>query len=164
MRPALTASSTTRISPAVSSANWQRQAIQLFGVNLVQGGSLIPDLRSSKIQGQSNFVNPGLYLANVGVDFDLTKKWKLINNVNWLWFDKTAVLEQFVFQGNIQRFIGTDLSMGVEYRPLLSNNIIATFGVSGLIPGPGFKDLYAEFKGPKVDTLLASFAQLMLNF
>ncbi len=38
---------------------WNRQAIPLFGVNLVQRLSLVPDLRSSKLQGQSNFVNPG---------------------------------------------------------------------------------------------------------
>ena len=43
---------------------WQRQSIRLFGVNLVNRGSLLPDLRASKIQGQANFVNPGLYLAN----------------------------------------------------------------------------------------------------
>src|SRR6185295_13241242 len=45
---------------------WQRQQIPLFGVNLVQRNSLIPDLRSSKIQGQVNFVNPGLQLFNSG--------------------------------------------------------------------------------------------------
>ena len=43
---------------------WQRQAIQLFGVNLTNRESLVPDLRSSKIEGQSNFVNPGLWLVN----------------------------------------------------------------------------------------------------
>src|SRR5581483_5714418 len=59
---------------------WQRQAIQLFGVKLVNNFSLIPDLRSSKIQGQSNFVNPGLLLFNLGTDFDLTPKLKMINN------------------------------------------------------------------------------------
>jgi hypothetical protein len=99
---------------------WQREAIPLFGVNLVNRFSLIPDLRASKIQGQSNFVNPGLFLLNGGVDFDLTPKIKLINNANLLWFDKTNVLEQFVFQENIRRFIGVDLSMGLEYRPLLA--------------------------------------------
>ena len=64
---------------------WGREAIRLFGVNLKQENSLIPDLRSSKIQGQSNFVNPGLLLYNVGVDLDITPKLKMINNVNWMW-------------------------------------------------------------------------------
>ena len=38
---------------------------RLQGVNLVQRLSLVPDLRSSKIQGQANFVNPGLDPADL---------------------------------------------------------------------------------------------------
>ena len=75
-------------------------------------------MRSSRIQGQSNFVNPGLTLLNTGVDFELTPRLRLINNVNFLWFDDTNTLRQFVFQDSIHKFIGTDLSVGCEYRPL----------------------------------------------
>src|SRR5690349_9432730 len=89
---------------------WNRQQIKLFGVNLVQRLSLVPDLRSSKFQGQSNFVNPGLHLFNLGADFDLTPKTKLISNVNFLWFDQTEPLETLVFQNDVANFIGTDLS------------------------------------------------------
>src|SRR5262249_21396199 len=121
---------------------FQRQVIPLFGANLTNRLSIVPDLRSSKIQGQTNFVNPGLHLFNLGLDLDLTPKLKLINNCNFLWFDKTAALETFLFQGNIHRFVGVDLSTGLEYRPLLSNNIILTAGLATLIPGEGFKDLY----------------------
>lgn len=142
---------------------WQRQNLPLFGVNLVNRGSLVPDLRSSRIQGQSNFVNPGLMLVNFGVDFDVTPKLKVINNANLLWFDKTNVLEQFVFQERINRFIGGDLSLGVEYRPLLSNNVIMTCGVSTLMPGHGFKDLYNKFSSD-VGTLVASFVELRLAY
>jgi len=142
---------------------WQRQAIPLFGVNLVNRNSLVPDLRSSKIQGQSNFVNPGLYLANFGVDMDLTTKLKLITNVNWLWFAETEVLEQFTFQNNIDRQIGTDLSMGVEWRPFLNNNVIAAAGIATLLPGTGFEDLYNPLRGD-VDTLVAGFLDLALVY
>jgi hypothetical protein len=83
---------------------WQRQAIKLFGVNLVNANSFIPDLRSSKFEGQSNFVNPGLILFNVGVDFELTPKLRMINNLNFMWFDETTILEQFTFDGHIVRF------------------------------------------------------------
>src|SRR5262249_23402281 len=113
---------------------WQRQAIKLFGVNLVNRQSLIPDLRSSKGEGQSNFVNPGLFLANAGMDFELTPKLRMINNVNFLWFDETEPLKTFVFQSNLNSYIGADLSTGFEYRPLLSNNAIVVLGVSTLIP------------------------------
>ena len=142
---------------------WQNQAIKLFGVNLVQQNSLLPDLRSSKIQGQSNFVNPGLWLANFGVDFDITPKLRMINNINLLWFDETAVLQQFTFQDNIHRFIGTDISSGFEYRPLLNNNVILSFGVSMLIPGQGFRDLYNQFVD-NVDPMLAGFADVTLQY
>jgi len=139
---------------------WQRQAIQLFGVRLVNDGSLIPDLRSSRIQGQSNFVNPGLFLANVGMDADLTPKLKLITNANYLWFDNTQVLEFFTFQDNIHNEIGMDLSLGVEYRPLLNDNLEILFGVSALVPGAGFDDLYSPLRG-EVDTLAAAFLELV---
>jgi hypothetical protein len=142
---------------------WQRQAIKLFGVNLVQRESLVPDLRSSKIDGQANFVNPGLLLYNVGVEMDLTPKLKMVHNVNLLWFDEVAVLKQFVFQDTIHRHIGTDLSVGFEYRPLLSNNIVLLCGVSGLIPGQGFKDLFNNLdqtRGP----LAAAFMELNLAY
>ena len=81
---------------------WQRQAVRLFGVNLVQRQSLVPNLRSSKFEGQTNFVNPGLYLINAGVDADLTPRLKLIANGNLLWFEQTELLEQFVFQGEVR--------------------------------------------------------------
>jgi hypothetical protein len=142
---------------------WQRQAIPLFGVNLVNRDSLLADLRPDKIQSQSNFVNPGLLLFNLGVDFDLTPKLKMINNCNFLWFDETASLEQFTFDGHLHNFIGTDLSAGLEYRPLLSNNIVMTFGISGLLPGRGFKDLYNRL-GTTVHPLGATFLDVILNF
>ena len=146
---------------------WGRQNIPLFGVNLTQRNSLLADLRSSKIQGQSNFVNPGLWLINMGVDFDVTPKLRIVNNANYMMFDKTNVLEQFVFQGKIQREIGVDLSSGIEYRPLLTNNVIFLGGVSTLLPANGFKQLYngLDISGiKKVPPLLAAFVEMVLAF
>lgn len=142
---------------------WQRNAIRLFGVNLVQRESLIPNLRSSKIQGQSNFVNPGLFLANGGIDMDVTPKLRLINNVNFLLFDTVDPVRQFVFQKNIDHFIGTDLSTGVEYRPLLNNNIIVTMGVSALFPGKGFRDIFSKINAATTP-LFAGFVDVALTY
>jgi hypothetical protein len=142
---------------------WQRQAIKLLGVNLKQRMSLVPDLRSSKTQGQSNFVNPGLELVNVGMDFEVTPKSRLVSNANFLWFDDTSVLEQFTFQEKIRRNIGIDLSLGMEYRPFLNNRTIITAGVSGLLPGQGFKDLYDSSVG-HVGPLFASFVDVNLSY
>jgi hypothetical protein len=80
-----------------------------------------------------------------------------------LWFDKTATLETFVFQGNIHRFIGGDLSSGMQWRPLLNNNIMLEFGIATLIPGQGFQDLYDKFNHP-VEALVAGFAQVKLEY
>jgi len=142
---------------------WQRQAIGLFGVNLTNRESLVPDLRASKIEGQANFENPGLWLGNLGVDFEVTPKFRIINNCNFLWFDELSPLKVFTFQNNIHHFIGVDLSTGIEYRPLLNNNAIVTMGLSGLIPGAGFRDLFNRFEDP-VNPMLAAFMQIQLTY
>jgi hypothetical protein len=142
---------------------WQRQNIPLFGVQLKNRGSFIPDLRASKIQGQANFVNPGVFLVNAGLDMDLTPKLRMINNVNYLWFDKTNPLETFVFQNRIDNAIGTDLSVGFEYRPLLSNNVIFVLGANTLIPGPGLKDLLNKVDDD-ADSLFSVFLEMTLAF
>jgi hypothetical protein len=129
----------------------------------VQFNSLVPDLRSSKIQGQSNFVNPGLLLFNLGQDMDVTPKLKWINNMNFLMFDSTNVLQQFLFQQNIARDIGIDISTGAEYRPFLSDNLIMVGGVNVLIPGEGFKDIYSNL-GRNVFTPVSAFLAMTVNF
>jgi hypothetical protein len=142
---------------------WNRQQIRLFNVNLVNRQSLVPNLRSSKFQGQTNFVNPGIQLLNAGFDADLTPKLKLITNANYLWFNKTASLETLVFQGKIRNQIGLDLSSGIEYRPLLNNNVSFVGGLSGLIVGKGFRDLYQPLNG-KVNDLAAGFLEASFEY
>ncbi len=143
---------------------WQRQQIGLFGVNLKQGRSLSPDLRSSKTQGQSNFTNPGLLQFTLGFDADVTPKLKMINNASYLMFDETAVLQQFTFQRRVSRNIGLDLSSGFEWRPFHNDNMVVLLGASALVPDQGFKDLYNEYLSEDVDLLYASFAELTLTY
>ena len=143
---------------------WQRQAIQLFGVQLVNNRSLVPNLRSSKTQGQSNFTNPGLLLFNVGLDMDLTPKLRTIMNANYLMFDETEVLSTYTFQSDIDPEIGLDLSVGFEWRPFHNDNAIILFGVSALIPDEGFKDLYSTYGDNDVETMFASFFEAILTY
>jgi hypothetical protein len=124
---------------------------------------LLADLRNSKIQGQSNFVNPGVELVNGGIDVELTQKLRMINNLNFLWFDETQVLQQFVYQNNIHHSIGADLSTGLEYRPLLNNNMIFVLGGSMLVPGQGFRDLYNNL-GDKVPPQFALFLETTFTY
>src|SRR6185503_17796293 len=123
-----------------------RQAVALTDtvVNLVNRNSMLPDLRTSKEQGQANFVNPGLFLYNLGFDADLTPKLKLITNASYLQFDSTEPIKLLLHDNKISRDIGVDLSVGVQYRPLLSNNVVVDFGAATLLPGRGFKDIYTS--------------------
>jgi hypothetical protein len=123
---------------------WNREGIRLLGsgVLLTTPGSLIPSLRSSKEEGQANFVNPGIFLANAGADFDITPKLRGFANFNFLRFERTEPLEFLLFQSPIHHTIGEDFGIGVEYRPPLTENIVLTGGASALQPGQGFKDIY----------------------
>jgi hypothetical protein len=153
-------------SPVFAGGNfsyWQRQPIKLNGVSLKGLESLLPDLRSSKPQGQTNFNNPGLQLLNFGLDLELTPKLRMTNNANLLWFDETAPLQVLLHQAEIRHFIGADLSSGLEYRPLLNNNVIARFGIATLLPGHGFEDVYNRVHG-EVNPLFAGFVDLVFAF
>ena len=123
---------------------WNRLAIKLTGtgVNLVNRGSLLPDLRTSKDQGQPNFVNPGIHIFNAGVDIEVTPKIKLLLNANYLRFAQVETLQLLLFQSGIHKQIGWDLNAGIRYRPFLNNNVIAFFGFAMFLPGKGFKDIY----------------------
>jgi hypothetical protein len=125
---------------------WVRNGIRLTqtGVGLVQPNSLLPNLRSSKTQGQANFVNPGLLLYNGGVDVELTQRIKAVVNVNYLRFHRTEPLELVLFQNRIRHDIGFDYSLGVAYRPFLINNFTLTFGASALQTGRGFRDIFTD--------------------
>ncbi len=125
---------------------WNRQGIRLTqtGVGLVQPNSILPSLRSSKTQGQANFVNPGIYIYNAGVDVDVTQRIKAIINVNYLRFHRTESLEYVLFQNRLRKEIGLDYSLGVAYRPFLTNNITFNFGAALLQTGRGFRDIFTN--------------------
>jgi hypothetical protein len=139
---------------------WNREAIRLLGsgVSLTTDGSLIPSLRSTKEEGQANFVNPGIFLANAGADFDITPKLKGFVNFNYLRFERTEALEYLLFESPIRHSIGEDFGIGVTYRPPLSENIVLTGGASALQPGEGFKDIYTS------RTLFSLFGSVKFTF
>lgn len=128
---------------------WIRQNVPLIGgggVAISQRNGLLPDLRPSKEQGQSNFDNPGLRLIGIGADFDLTPQSRLSGNINQLWFDKTEILETARNQANIGRGIGTDMSVAWIWRPFATQNAVLRLSGAALLPGSGFKDLYGDQK------------------
>lgn len=120
---------------------FNHEAIKLNGVNLVQKNSFIPSLRSSKIEGQSNFVNPGILVFNMGYDAEILQQLRASLNVNYMRFDKIQPLEVFLNQSNIRKDIGWDYSLGLQYRPFLNNNMILNARGALFQPLGGFKDI-----------------------
>lgn len=123
-----------------------RQALRLTGsgTNLINRNSFFPDLRTSKEQGQANFVNPGLFLYNVGLDVELTPKTKAIFNVTYLRFADTETIQLLLHDNKIGRDIGIDTSIGIQHRPFLNNNAIFTIGAAAFTPMNGFDDIYTS--------------------
>jgi len=111
-------------------------------VNFKQTNSLVLDLRSSKTEGQPNFVNPGVFIYGVGSDMDLLPTLKLFLNANFIRMANTETVDYALHTANITPDVGWDLSGGVQYRPLLTNNIIVSAGLGALIPANGYKAIY----------------------
>ncbi len=125
----------------------QRQGIPLIGgggVNLFNNASFYPNLRPGKQLGQSNFVNPGLRLYNLGLDAEVLPELTLVTNMSFLQFDELAVLNAVRHDGSFSRSIGFDLSAGVIYRPLLTNNVQLRGGAATLLPRDGFDNLFGD--------------------
>ncbi|VWX36539.1 conserved exported hypothetical protein [Limnobacter sp. 130] len=128
-----------------------RQNIPLVGgggVFLSGRNGLLPSLRSSKEQGQSNFINPGLWLVGVGADIDVLPELRLVANLNKLEFDNTNVLGTLRQQRPPSTDLGIDASVGFQYRPFFSQNIVVNGSFAKLLPGKGYKELFPEDEDP----------------
>jgi hypothetical protein len=125
---------------------WNRMGIRLpgTGLGLTQRGSLLADLQSSKDEGQPEYVNPGVQIASVGVDFDVTPRLKALFTTNYIRLATTEVIEGLIFQDNIDREMGYDVNLGVRYRPFNSNNVTVLGGAAAFVPGAGWKDIYED--------------------
>lgn len=127
---------------------WIRQTIPFAGggrVIAVNGrNGVLNSLRSSKEQGQSNFNNPGTALVGVGIDFDLKPTLRVSANANHLWFATTEVLQTLRVEGSIPKSIGYDLSSAIIWRPKANQNLVGRLSGALLVPGSGFRDLFAN--------------------
>jgi hypothetical protein len=142
------------------SSYWISQAVPLIGgggVTLTSGHGVLPDLRSSKGEGQSNFDNPGLFLAGVGADLDLLPQLRLTFNANDLYFANTAVIEALRNQLLGSRHIGEDTSVSLTYRPLMSQNIVVRTAYARLFAADGINALFPKMN-PNYFLLNAIFA------
>ena len=137
-----------------------REPIPLTGTGLFLFGpnSLIPSMRAGLFEGQANFDNPGILLINAGYEAKVTPKLRASLNVNWARFNRTEVLEAVLFQSHIRHDLGVDSGLGLQYRPLLNDNIVVSTGVGALAPGGGFKDIYTG------RTLFSAFVNVRMVF
>ncbi len=123
---------------------FSHQGFNLAGtaVNFKQRDSLVIDFRTSKSEGQANFVNPGALIFGYGLDADITPKLRSFTNINYIRTVDTATTELVLFTNHASNDFALDCSTGFEWRPLLTDNIILTAGVGFLIPRSGYKDIY----------------------
>lgn len=124
---------------------WIRQGIPFIGgggVGLSGRNGVLPSLRSSKEEGQSNFINPGLILLGFGADFDVSPEVRISGNFNYLEFANTSSLQALRNQAKIRPEIGWDISAGVIYRPNFIQNVVIRLSGAVLVPAQGLKDLY----------------------
>ncbi len=81
----------------------------IFGSTSVlfkQRDSLVVDLRSSKIEGQANFVNPGVFVYGVGTDMDVLPTLRLFFNANYVMMANTQSADLALHTANITPGIG----------------------------------------------------------
>ncbi len=123
---------------------FSHQGFNLGGtaVNFKQRDSLVIDFRTSKSEGQANFVNPGALIFGYGLDADITPKLRGFVNVNYIRTVDTTTTALVLFTNHASNDFGLDCSAGFEWRPLLTENIIVTAGAGFLVPRTGYKDIY----------------------
>ncbi|MCW1429064.1 hypothetical protein [Novosphingobium sp. JCM 18896] len=128
---------------------WIRQSVPFIGggraISLNGRNGILNSLRSSKDQGQSNFINPGTMLLGAGGDFDITPQLRISANANHLWFENTKVLSTLRSEGSIPKAIGWDLSAAAVWRPKATQNLVFRLSAATLRPGGGFRDLFTNF-------------------
>ena len=135
------------------------QVLNLTGTQLTNFQSFLPDLQTSKFEGQSNFVNPGVLLFGSAVDLEITPTLRSQLGLNYLRFVETDSLEVFLELPEVEREIGLEAFLGFLWRPWLTNNVLVNYGISALDPGDGFARIYQSD-----DLLYSTFLNLTLTF
>jgi hypothetical protein len=123
---------------------YSHQGFNLAGtaVNFKQRDSLVIDFRTSKTEGQANFVNPGALIFGYGIDADVMPKLKSFINVNYIRTVTTEPTKLVLFTNHTSNDFALDCSAGFEWRPLLTENVIVTAGAGFLVPRWGYKKIY----------------------
>jgi hypothetical protein len=120
------------------------EKIQLGATTLLRGNSIFPSLRGANASSQ--FVNPGVFAVNGGIDMALTPKTLFEANFNYVRFDDSSSLEQALRRSNIAREVGYEVNAGLTYRPFLNEQVILFAGGALFFPGQAIKDTFGTEK------------------
>ncbi|HZI31632.1 MAG TPA: hypothetical protein VFF11_04780, partial [Candidatus Binatia bacterium] len=90
----------------------------------------------------------GVYIFGLGAEFDVTPKLRTFLNANYIVLSATDTIKTALLTAKAGNEIGWDLSLGFQYRPLLTDNIIISAGFGALIPGAGYRDIYNTSTDP----------------
>lgn len=119
---------------------FNRENVAPGGVTLSNAFSFLPNLRT-KANDPVNFVNPGLFLLNTGFAANLTTRLQYQANLNYYHLMDSEPVELKAKKAKVGGDIGTEINMGLVYKPLIVDNLVIQFGASALRPGDTIKDL-----------------------
>jgi hypothetical protein len=107
----------------------------------------------------SNNVNPGLFLLNTGFNANLTARAQLQMNFNYYQFVDSNPLEVANKLAGVSKDLGTEVNLGLVYKPLMIDNIAFALGASAFFPGHAILDL-----NKSQDTLYTVFGDITLFY
>ncbi len=122
---------------------FNREQLQGRNTQLTNFNSFLPNLRN-RFFDPMNFVNPGIMVLTAGCDTTVTTKVNAFVNYNYYRYMEPAAIEQAIVASggtpvSIDNDIGQDMTLGLQYRPLIINNITFNFGSTGFVQGKGFR-------------------------
>ena len=140
-----------------------REQEQGRGIQIKNFNSFTPNLRNRFFDAE-NFVNPGLLALTAGFDTTLTTQVNAFFNYNYFQFVQPAAIEAAIAEkggGNlsIAKDLGQDITLGVNYRPLIVNNVTCNIGTTGFFQGKGFQAISGNNA-----VLFTHFANLVLVY
>jgi len=83
----------------------------------------------------------------------------VIGNISNIAFNDTTILSYLRNQGPVDRELCVDMSVGMQYRPFTSQNVVLNMSLATLLPGTGYRQLYGSNDRP-----YSALANLLLTF
>jgi hypothetical protein len=89
-----------------------------------------------------------VFIYSLGMEIETSPKLKTFLNANYIRLAETDTIKTALLTDKARPEMGWDLSIGWQYRPLLTDNVILSGGFGALIPGSGFRDIYRRGTTP----------------